>query len=100
MLTLSAMALLKSRLGSGERELPAAADDRSARHQPLDCAGTAFRGTFRSVLSNAYEALVDSALGLVAKVVVNAGNDDDHPVAGIRGLADEPGVVGGLAGWT
>ena len=44
------------------------------------------------------EALVDSSLGLVAQVVVDAGNDDDHLVAGIRRLADQPRVVGRLAG--
>ena len=43
------------------------------------------------------EALVDPRLGLVAQVVVDARDDDDQAIAGIRRLADQSGVVRGLA---
>ena len=44
------------------------------------------------------EPLVDPLLSLVAQIVVNAGDDDDNSVACVCRLADQPGVVGRLAG--
>src|SRR3546814_7765507 len=43
------------------------------------------------------EALVKTDLGLAAKIVIHAREDDDHLVAGIHRLADQPGIVAGLA---
>ncbi len=40
------------------------------------------------------KSLVYPGLGLVAQVVVYARNDDDQPVAGVGGLADQSGIVG------
>ena len=42
------------------------------------------------------EALVDPALGLVAQVIVDAGDDDDDLVSGVGGLAGQTDVVGCL----
>ena len=46
----------------------------------------------------AEEALVEALLRLAAEAVVQAGEHDDQPVAGVGRLADERRVVGRLAG--
>ena len=43
------------------------------------------------------ELCVQSFLCLLAKRVVDTGKDDEEPVAGIGGLCDHRGEVGGLA---
>ena len=93
--TLSAIVLLKSRCdvvnaaGPTPEVEAANANDGLARER----LSHQIAGTVESD-----EALVDSSLSLVAQVVVNAGDDDDHLVAGVRGLADQSGIVGRLAG--
>lgn len=43
------------------------------------------------------ELLVQTVLRLLPKSVMDSRQDDEHPVAGIRGLGDYSGEVGGLS---
>ena len=87
--------LVEVPLGRGERGWPPLEIEAADAHDGLA------RERLPQQISGAVEsdeALVDSSLRLVAQVVVDARDDDDHLVAGVRSLADQPRVVGGLAG--
>ena len=87
--------LVEVPLGRGERGGPPPEIEASDTHDGLA------RERLPQQIAGSVESdksLVDSSLSLVAQVVVDAGDDDDHLVAGVRSLADQSRVICGLAG--